>query len=81
MGVTIAYLYFSTMIMLLFGREFIPDNSGVWKRIFGEPPLTPKQLKKKQEDEAFARRREFDRAIEWHNQCVIMHSEPQKRRR
>ena len=75
MGVTIAYIFFQTMIMMLFGREFMPDNSWILKRIFGDPPLTPKQIEAKKESERIARRVEFDKALEWHRDCIAKHSQ------
>jgi hypothetical protein len=57
MGITTAFIWLQTAIMILFAKTFLPDNmSHIWKGLFGEPILTAKQLKERKESERIARK-------------------------
>jgi len=75
MGITTAFIWLQTAIMILFAKNFLPENmSHIWKNFFGEPTPTTKQLKERKESERIAKKVEFDRAYEWHKSCIEKHS-------
>ena len=45
MGVTTAFIWFQIAIMILFAKEFLPqDMSHIWKNMFKERKAPPKKM-------------------------------------
>ena len=76
MGTTFAYIWFQTAMLIIFAKNFLPDNmSHIWKGLFGEPTPTARQIKERQESDRIARKVAFDQALEWRNECITKHSQ------
>ena len=78
MGITTAFIWLQTAIMIMFAKNVLPDNmSHIWKGLFGEPTPTPtaRQIKERQESDRIARKVAFDQALEWRNECITKHSQ------